>query len=196
MPAVSLQGRMAGHSVGGNVLKEREEKVLLLTPTFETPNLNNIILTTLLQISTGTIISPFLESVESLYQSAAASAAPIVQFVADIPALFERDQAASESDHAPPPSMRTASRTYRLVVPEMCVGLSGQFLCYHCVVRVCFALSILRKDIVIRIFSPPLNHDDDPSPPPPYHHYLTSSTCTASNPAKPPSSSLAQHSTP
>ncbi len=38
MPIASLQGPVDGHSIGGNVLKEREEKVLFLMPTIETPN--------------------------------------------------------------------------------------------------------------------------------------------------------------
>jgi hypothetical protein len=69
------------------------------------------------QVASGTIISPVIETVESI----AESAAPAVKFLTGIPALFHSSEPSAESSEAQSPLVFGPSRNFGFVVPEMCV---------------------------------------------------------------------------
>ena len=73
------------------------------------------------QVASGTIISPVIETIESIAESAAESAAPAVKFVTGIPALFHRSEPSDESSETQSPLAFGPSRKFGFVVPEMCV---------------------------------------------------------------------------
>jgi hypothetical protein len=117
------------------------------------------------KIAPGTVLTPVLEAIETVAQSAKEAAAPVVQFVASIPSYFDSDPApapapvstAAPTDHAakePPanqPFTFGHARNFGFVVPDMYLALPPR-----------------RVPSPPRPFTPTPLHPHAPSPPRPF----------------------------
>ena len=77
------------------------------------------------KVAPGTVMTPVIQALESAAQAAASAAAPVVQFVADIPSFFDPAPApADDSSKATPeaaarPFAFGPARKFGFVVPDM-----------------------------------------------------------------------------